>query len=103
MRFITEIRIKNSAKEDWKKWKWKRGKKNELSNLKTGLQKKPKEQLILMLISRNIENFNETSANSQECMSSSSKDEKEVGEICIFRNVLCVNPKAREGWIQCCR
>ena len=51
--------------------------------------------------SQNIENFNKPSASSQECISSSSEDETEEEETCIFRNVLYVDSKAREGWIQC--
>ena len=51
--------------------------------------------------SQNIENFNKPSASSQECISSSSEDETEEEETCIFRNVLYVDSKDREVWILC--
>ena len=41
--------------------------------------------------SQNIENFNKSSASSQECMSSSFEDETEGGETCVFRNALYVD------------
>ena len=71
-----------------------------LPNLKVGLQKNPKEHLILMLKVK-TENFNEPSARSQECLSSWSEDETEGGETSTFRNTVYVDSKAHEGWIQC--
>jgi len=51
--------------------------------------------------SKRIETFNKPSASSQECMSSSSEDETEGGETCMFCNALYIDSKAGEGWIQC--
>ena len=51
--------------------------------------------------SQNIQNFNKSSANSQEFMSSSFGDETEGGETYILRNTLQSDFKPREGWIRC--
>lgn len=80
--------------------KWKKKSYQVQPNLKVGL-KKSKGTKNPDVKSHNIEKLNKPSASRQECMSSSSEDETEGGETCMFCNALYVDSKAGEGWIQC--